>query len=351
MKAVDEASVDPEVNPGVRRIFIRTFVLPSLAFLGVAALAFIFGAKVSGWLRYAPFALSLVLFGLPHGAVDHLIPGRLYKSRASLRSISWVFILYLALAMLYLAAWFEYPGPAFAFFIALTWFHWGQGDLYFLAALGRNVGTEPLYLKILTIIVRGGMPMLVPLLAFPEVYRTIASDIVKLFRGDASTLAWVFDPTFRLLAGAAFTAAVLIVLSQGYRRSGASGSPVWRLDVAEVILLTVYFAVAPPVLALGLYFCLWHSPRHVARLMLLNKVSAAALEKSRIVKALRVFVRDAAPLTVAALALLAGLYFAVPGPVDGAGGLLAVYLVLISTLTLPHVAIVCLMDLRQGIWR
>lgn len=349
MKAVDEAGVNPEVNPGVRRIFIRTFVLPSLAFLGAVGLAFIFGAEVSGWFRYAPFALSLVLFGLPHGAVDHLVPGRLYKGRASIRSISWVFILYLALAMLYLAAWFEYPGPAFVFFIALTWFHWGQGDLYFMATLGRNVGTEPFYLKILTIFVRGGMPMLVPLLAFPEVYRAIASDIVKLFGGDASTLAWAFDPTFRFLAGVVFITIILVVLYQGHRSSG--GSFVWRLDVAEVVLLAVYFTVAPPVLALGLYFCLWHSPRHVARLMLLNKTSAAALEQSRIVKALRVFIRDAAPLTAAAIALLAGLYFAVPGPVDGAGGLLAVYLVLISTLTLPHVAIVCLMDLRQGVWR
>ena len=335
----------------MRRTLIRVFIFPSVALLGAAGLAFIFGAEVSGWLRYAPFALSLVLFGLPHGAVDHLVPGRLYKGRASPGSIAWVSVLYLALAMLYLAAWFDSPGTAFAFFIALTWFHWGQGDLYFMAVLGRDVGTEPLYLKTLTVFVRGGMPMLVPLLAFPEIYRAIAFDIVKLFRGDASTLAWAFDPTFRLLAGAAFIVAVLAVLYQGYQRSVRDGSSVWRLEVAEVILLTLYFAVVPPVLALGLYFCLWHSPRHVARLMLLNKASATALEKSRIGRALRIFVRDAAPLTVAALALLAGLYFAVPGPVDGAGGLLAVYLVLISTLTLPHVAIVCLMDLRQGIWR
>jgi hypothetical protein len=54
-----------------------------------------------------------------------------------------------------------------------------------------------------------------------------------------------------------------------------------------------------------------------------------------------------------ALVLLFGLYFVVPG--TGSQGqspasLLAVYLVLISALTLPHVVVVSFMDLRQGLW-
>jgi hypothetical protein len=52
-----------------------------------------------------------------------------------------------------------------------------------------------------------------------------------------------------------------------------------------------------------------------------------------------------------ALALLAGLYLLTPGSVQGLTGFLALYLVLISVLTLPHVVIVGLMDLRQGLWR
>ena len=331
-------------------MFIRAFLLPSLALLAAAGIASIAGIEISGWLRYAPFALSLILFGLPHGAVDHLVPGRLYRGKASLYSIVGVSVLYLALVTLYLMVWFVSPGAAFVFFIVLTWFHWGQGDLYFMAALGRDVATEPPGLKALTVFVRGGMPMLVPLLAFPEAYRPVAFNVVGLFRGDATKLAWAFSPTFRLVAGVCFALVVLAVLFKGYRLSGLKGRSVWRLEVVEVMLLAVYFAVVPPILALGLYFCLWHSPRHVARLMLLNRASAAALVKGSIGAALGAFVRDAAPLTFAALALLVGLYFIAPGPIEGAGGLLAVYLVLISTLTLPHVAIVSLMDLRQSIW-
>lgn len=341
-----------EVRPSseVRQTLIRAFLVPSWILLTAATLVFVAGAEVGGWIQYAPFALSLVLFGLPHGAVDHLVPGRLYGG-ASVGSMVGVFVLYLTLATLYLILWFASPGAAFALFIILTWFHWGQGDLYVVAALERDTDGTPVFLKALTALVRGGLPMLTPLLAFPEVYQGVASSLVGLFQGDVSALEWAFGPVFRGAVGAVFLLILLVTLYWRYRRSDSRGLFAWRLEVVETVLLAVYFVTVPPILALGLYFCLWHSPRHIARLMLLNRVSAAALNKGRIWPALVTFVRDAAPLTGASLALLAGLYFLVPGAVDGFAGLLAVYLVLISTLTLPHAAIVCLMDLRQGVWR
>lgn len=48
---------------------------------------------------------------------------------------------------------------------------------------------------------------------------------------------------------------------------------VWREDAFEIVLLAAFFALVPPVLAVGLYFCLWHSVRHVGRLMLLDPTS------------------------------------------------------------------------------
>ena len=153
---------------------------------------------------------------------------------------------------------------------------------------------------------------------------------------------------FRLAAGIAFLALVLITLTWGFVVSGPRDKPAWMLDAAETGLLVAYFAVVPPVFALGMYFGLWHAPRHIARLMLLNPASSSALQKGSLTGASRVFVREAAPLTAVALALLVGLYFLVPGGVEGAAGLLALYLVLISTLTLPHVVVVGLMDRRQG---
>lgn len=328
---------------------MRSIITPSWVFVAVMISLFAAGLDVSGPIQYAPFALSLVFFGLPHGAVDHLVPGRLFGTGVSLASVAVVVVLYLVLAMVYLTAWTVAPVAAFVFFILLTWFHWGQGDLYSSTALLRAQRPAPWALKVLTVVVRGALPMLVPLLAFPEVYRRVADSMVGLFsRGG---LAWVFEPTFRLAAGTVFLALVLIALVWGYVNFGRHNQGAWALDAAEVGLLAVYFAVVPPIFALGMYFCLWHAPRHIARLMLLNRSSSSSLEKGVFLPALKDFIRDATPLTLVALVALICLYLFVPGDVEGPAGLLALYLVLISVLTLPHVVVVGLMDRRQGLWR
>ena len=323
-------------------------ILPSWGVIAALTLLFAAGLEVAEPVRYAPFALSLVIFGLPHGAVDHLVPGRL-RGNVTIRSVVGVALLYATLAAAYLVFWSVGPAAAFIFFIMLTWFHWGQGDLYSLVAFLKARHVTSRALKALTVIVRGGLPMLVPLLAFPEVYSEVARSVVSLFSGSGE-MTWIFDPLFRIWAGAVFLALILWTFVWSYRVSGLDRSA-WRLDVAEVGLLAAYFAVVPPIFALGSYFCLWHAPRHIARLMLVNPSSYAALQKGSVLPALKDFARDAAPLTAVALALLVVFYLLVPGTVQGPVGLLALYLVLISVLTLPHVVIVGLMDRRQGLWR
>jgi Brp/Blh family beta-carotene 15,15'-monooxygenase len=257
--------------------------------------------------------------------------------------------LYLALGGGYLALWFAAPVAAFVLFIGLTWWHWGTGDLWSLTALvapGRAVGGP--FGRTLVALSRGGLPMLVPLLAFPDEYRAVARSVTGLFAPDigADALAWAFGPRFRLAVGVGFLVLVLAALVLERRAGGP-----WRADAEETALLAVYFALVPPVLAVGLYFCLWHATRHVARLALLDGASLAALGAGRIGPALGRFARDAAPLTALALLMLAGLALMVPDLAGGSRSLLAVYLVLISALTLPHVVVVGYMDVREGLWR
>jgi len=179
-----------------------------------------------------------------------------------------VSVLYLSLGSFYLALWFAAPVAAFVLFIALTWFHWGQGDLYALVAFVSGEAGYPTdrTRRAWTLLVRGGLPMLVPLLAFPEAYHAVAEITVGLFvPGDADGLSWAFGPSFRLLVGAAFALFALGVLGSNYasaKKRGALG--VWRVDAAETALLALYFSLVPPMLAVGLYFCLWHAPRHTS---------------------------------------------------------------------------------------
>ncbi len=333
-----------------RRVLERFVVWPSWVVVGLLAAAFAAGLQVSPAVQYVPFAVSLVFLGLPHGALDHLVPARLAGRKPWPGPALGVGLLYLVLSGLYLAAWFVSPAAAFGLFIALTWFHWGGGDLYSLLALTRSRYLETRGLRFLTLLVRGGLPMLVPLLAFPEVYQTTAMSLIGLFDpGAAASLDPAFSPAFRLSVGALFAALALCALVLGHRRVRSPEDRVaWRHDAFETALLAAFFALVPPLLAIGLYFCLWHSARFVGRLMLLDE--ASPLRKGRLAPALLAFFRDAAPLTAVALLMLAGLYLLVPEPPSGAPALLALYLVLISTLTLPHVAIVLWMDRREGLF-
>lgn len=335
-------------SAAARRTLTRLILLPSWVALLAVALPFLAGLEIPekfAWLQYLPFAASLILFGLPHGAADHLVPGRLTGKGAGAGSVAGVVALYLALGGAYLALWTVSPVLSFTLFILVTWFHWGQGDLYSSRAL-IGVGGLPVVSGLL---VRGGLPMLVPLLAFPAVYAGVGQSLVGLFGGAyPEPLPGGISLALRIFGGLVMLALAVLYLGGVYRRTGNRGA--LAAEAGEIALLAVYFSVVPPILAVGIYFCLWHSPRHIARLMLLEPASAHSLERGRPTPALRRFVRDAAPLTVAALALLAALYLFVPSGPGGVAGLLAGYLVLISTLTLPHVVLVSWMDLRQGVW-
>ena len=338
----------PWIPASARRTLILAAVLP--AWFSTLALLVFFAAGFSvpeRW-QYLPFAASLVFLGLPHGAVDHLVPARLSGRSVTPGSVLAVAGLYAAFAAAVLVLWFISPLAAFALFIAVTWFHWGQGDLYALRAVFGVPYLDSRYARVLAVFVRGGLPMLVPLLVFPRTYESVATSAVALFGGDMGG-TFHFGPGFAAVGSAGLAAAGACSLALGYRRSRADRGA-WLVDAGETLLLLGYLAVVPPVLAVGAYFCLWHAPRHIARLMLLDGPSAAALERGWFVPAAARFLRDSAPLTLLAIVLLAGLYVLVPRMAGGWEALLGVYLVLLSALTPPHVAVVSLMDRRQGFW-
>lgn len=324
------------------------------AWLATAALALVFlaGASVPMRLQYLPLLASAVLFGIPHGAVDHLVVPRLRGTAPRPGLLLRIAGGYLLLAVAAAALWWVAPAAAFAGFIALTWFHWGQGDLYTLLALEGALHLRTRAQRALVVVVRGGLPMLVPFLAFPSLYREGAEALVALFRPEAlGTLAWAWNPGFRWLMGAGFGALAVLGLALGLGRAPPGDHAAWRRDAAETLLLAVFFATVPPTLAIGTYFCLWHSPRHIARLLVLEPGGATGLRGGGVVVALGRFARDAAPLSAAALGLLALFAFSVPHTPGTLAASAALYLVGLSALTVPHTAVVVWMDRRQGVWK
>ena len=307
----------------------------------LSALSALAGVSPGPTLRYLPLAASVVVLGLPHGAVDYLVPARL-GDRSLPESMALVGAVYLVSGGAYAALWLVAPLPAALCFIAITWLHWGQGDVHALVAFldAEHLRSRPL--RVATLFVRGGLPMFVPLVAFPARYREVVGTWVELF-GTELAVAWLFAPETRLVGGAAFLAVTVATLAAGYRVAGAARG--WRVDAGETALLWVVFLTVPPLVAVGVYFCVWHSLRHVLRV-------ASADEAATTVRGgLWQFAREAAPLTALALAFLVGFGALVPASPSTPAELAGLYLVFVAVLTLPHVAVVTWMDHREGVWR
>lgn len=341
----DSSSLDLRVLP-------RSVLFPvTIAFL-VLSVVLAADPPLPVWMVVGPFAVSVLVFGLPHGALDHLVPARLAGRRPTVSSVAVIALVYVVIAAAVLVAWSVAPAAAFLGFIALTWFHWGQGDLW-VALAGDSPGRlRPRILRAGTIVVRGGLPMLVPLLFHSATYELVRRGTMEVFGTGADALTFLaLGHNGRTVLGGIFAAILLAMAAVTWR---AALSPLerraWLDDQIEIVALALFFAVGPPILTVGLYFCFWHSLRHIVRLEMLDARGSGHLRRGEYLGAARRFAKDAAPITAIAVLFLAAMYMVLPPPSDAPAAMLAPYLVMISALTVPHVVVVSYMDKRQGVW-
>lgn len=329
------ASVVPvDAVPDVLR---RRLLTPTTIAFGAVAVLFgaldAAGVVVPFAVQAVPFAASVLLFGLPHGALDHLVPARLDPRISRRRSVAAVVVLYALVGSVMTVVWLTAPVVGFALFILNTWFHWGQGDLWLDRALRERPDSRAD--AVLTLLVRGALPMLVPLIAHPADYAAVLASMVGVVDpGTGTGLGALASAPVR--AGAAVALLLVVAVHLLLRR----GVPVWRA-AAEIAVLAAFFVAVPPVLAVGLYFTFWHAVRHIVRLELLDPVGRAALAAGELTRGFLRFARDAWPVTLCAVGLLA--WVALASRSAGLG----TYLLLIAALTTPHTVVVTWMDRRQ----
>jgi Brp/Blh family beta-carotene 15,15'-monooxygenase len=340
-------AVTPTLPGRVRTTLSWSVLAPSWA-IGVLVGPFLLGIDVPLWLQIVPFGASLLVFGLSHGAVDHLAVDRVGVSD---RPLVFVAVCYLVCGGAYLAIWVLAPAIAAAGFVALTWYHWGQGDCYTLLSSVEGTHLRSRAQRGATILVRGGLPMVVPLVVAPEVYATVVGSLVAAVAPSATLVVpgWIVAADARFVIGLGLAAFSVGTLAVGYARAHDPHSrDAWRIDAFETALLWAYFLVVPPILAVGLYFTLWHSTRHIARVMALDGTGRETLADGAVGVALARFAREALPTTAGALCFLGGLYLV--RPTADPMGLLGLYLVALAVLTLPHTVVVTCLDGSQGVW-
>ncbi|WBB79243.1 Brp/Blh family beta-carotene 15,15'-dioxygenase [Micromonospora sp. WMMD882] len=305
------------------RLLWRAGTASQLALGGLLALSPLIRAAGLG--DSSVLLIAGLLLGLPHGAVDHLVPAWLSARARPLPARVALLVAYAGTAAVGLAVFRAAPDLALIGFLLLSIVHFGAADEAFHAERDHRRSRPSAH----AVLAYGGPPVVVPLALWPNQVDPLLAQVAPrapaLLTTEARMLALV-----TVLAAVGFT--VVRELRAGRAR-----------DAVPPLLLTGLFGVVPPALAIGAYFAAWHSCRHVARLTRHDPRNTADLEAGRVGPPLRRFARQAAAPTVVAVAALIAL---VTWPGHRADPLPATFAVL-AALTLPHAALVAWADRRH----
>lgn len=257
--------------------------------LVAAALALpLSGPQVTGFA-----CLLLLLFGLPHGALDLEL---IQKERRSASGLALLLVVYLGLAAAMYALWVVAPTLALAAFIVIAIVHFsedwaGSGSTFLAMGQAAAVLAAPTFLH--------------------------RAELDAIFMGlTARPDARLVTEALTLIApvAAAIGFSALFALWSARRRSEAVAG--------SIVLLGM--VVLPPIVGFALYFCLFHSPRHLS-----DSLKAVRLPGRR------AWLWVILPLTATALAIAAAIYgFQARAVV--ADRLIAASFMTLSILTAPH---------------
>lgn len=245
---------------------------PLLLLSAVFGLVLIAGPGFTDALAPWPFLISFLLLGMPHGAMDLWVAGRLDRPRdaagppmllevASWRRAIGRFGGYVAWMGASLALVLTVPDVATLLFFVLTVCHWGLGDQW--ATQRCEMRLAPGWWIAAGFIAARGCLVLGPAFANDPAaawapFKTIASFGAGTLLPDPSGLALAGTTVFAVGVVLAVLAAIW-----RWRHDGPRGA---SLDLAEHALVASLCFVASPLFAVGCYFMFVHSWRHAVRL-------------------------------------------------------------------------------------
>ncbi len=323
----------------------RRWTLPTYVGLVFVAVVSLSAPDLVDRFQWVPLLLSLPVLGMAHGAVDHNVPARLLRRSLTRREWWLVIVGYGLASIILMGLWWVAPVLALGLFLLVAILHWGDGDLWFCEQVNGRSAPRSIGSLVAFVLARGLLPIGLPLLLYADAALPALDVIVELFGRDEPL---VIGETARWIGLAAIGVAVITAVGFSVRDNAGRPRSALGIDVGELSLLFAFFLATQPVFAVGAYFLLWHSPRHVLRLMAADPTQRALLDRGRNLAALVAFHREALLFTVVPLLGIALIAIALTA--TGAPQIAAVSLAAIAALTYPHAVIVAWMDHRQGVW-
>lgn len=289
-----------------------------LLVLAIIELRYPFSVALAGW----PFSLSLILIGLPHGAVDLAVSSRLSGVTTWSESLRG-FVGYIILLVLVLAAAVTFPTLVVLAFGLMSAWHFGTADAL---DLNESVGKSS-HVNWLVAGARGSLVLSLPFVFNPASTCEVANRLLQLFGSNSPNVSEVIVTPF--FAGILCLSLVVLLIEWCFRISTGAIQYAGILSL-EIASLVAAFAILHPLFAMGSYFLCWHSWRQMRRLILLMEGESISISRSVILLHVR-----SLPLLIPTLMVVAAvLIWALPNATiyDLAVVALAVFVVV----TPPH---------------
>lgn len=312
------------MDESVARIFSRIRTLSTSAALATAAVfggLSLFGLGGSAdwqiWL-----ALVALAVGIPHGAMDHLVT---VPSMQPARMTAFI-LGYLSVVALAIIAILLWNVVGFALVVIMSAVHFGIGDAAFTQELNRQHNGSAIHSPWwVYAIPAGALPVVIPLTSSQAdlALELVNPALQNWHQGLGPVVFWS-----TVLAGVGAVAWLLV------RREHRSA--------LDLVALGALALLAPPLVAFGVYFGLWHAQRHTARLVLELPRAIQLAQSTSPSAGFWAAVVPGLPALVGTMVVAAGLTVWTGGEIRS--DFLWVTLVIIWALTVPHMALTWRLD-------
>lgn len=286
---------------------------------GLAIGAVLLSILLPGLLTEAQLVVALsmiVLIGIPHGATDYLIFQQLSRPLWGTKETRYFYINYVMLMTAYALVWWLLPSVALLLFLLISMYHFGQSNWNYVS-FGRPAEAYGIHL------IWGAFVLLVPILWHYDAAAPIISGII-------GAPAPVIAPAWREAISILLLVVNLWVSIYCFLQQRIS----WREFADEVVnlfALALLFVNLPLLLGFAIYFVCWHSLSSMMDQIRFFRRQVAAYD-------LGAYIKNALPLSLAAIASLAALAFVqiqMSIPLN-----IGIVFVFISVVTLPHMILI-----------
>ncbi len=271
------------------------------------------------------FGLGVILFGIPHGSLDHFIYHKERNEAMNIRSISKFLLFYLGFAVLYASLWLISVELSILLFIVISAYHFGEMDLKALA-IKTSLSSRILFSFY-------GLLFLVNylLFQFPNV-ESILLGFPEFEQSQVETLRLLYGYREEVLL-----ASILVfvpILSIYLFQSKLFGFVQLETVLQLVVLMLIVFNL-PILLGFGFYFNIWHAGLSMIEI----KKFLGWQDKSYW------FIYRKSWLTNGLSFLMIGLLFVVfKGNLER---LLAIFFMSIAILTAPHMKVISVLFSKE----